>query len=479
MTQASQWLQHEDFETRSAQPSKRLSFLKFLVRYPIILLAFGPPIFRESSANPGLDSSQAHFDIWNVLQVGLLCLIAARAIVRLGVVRSVLIPKQVQSVLKWALFLGLLFLLSLVYSPGRVITAEFTVLYFLTWICVVEFIVDAYLNPPNWMQCLFALRRIAIVLLALVVLCLPVNPGFVMNVVPGAGIRLMGGSVAAMGIICPLIAIISAYSFLYSLESRVRSTVLFLVSIAGLAVTQVRGAELSLILVLAVLGMGWAKASKRSTYVFISVSIAFILLAGVAVTAIGAGRIWNTFNRGQDTEGILSASGRTGVWADVIRYTVDHPQGMGYIAGIRANRISTNSDTSMHVVLNRIGGTDNAYMQTLADAGWLSLALYLVLLAKIAALGWRFAFKRASSASLPNSVPRHALRCALCLFLLCLVEAMESSGFVLPLRQEFYFQNIIIAIILGASTSMMIANPVSARSLGRETSWRRSSWPIV
>jgi hypothetical protein len=282
-----------------------------------------------------------------------------------------------------------------------------------------------------------------------------------------------------MGLICPLIAIISAYSFLYSLESRVRSTLFFLVGIAGIAATQVRGAEITLILVLAVLGIGWAKARRRSTYIFIAGSIAFLLLAGVAVTVIGGERIWNRFNRGQETEGILSASGRTRVAADVIRYTIDHPQGMGYIAGIRASGISTNSDTSMHVVLSKIGGTDDSYMETLADAGWLALALYLVLLAKIAALGRRFAFRRASWTSLPNSATRHTLRCAVYMFMFCLLEELESSGFALPLRQEFYLQNIIIAIILGASTCVMIATPVPSPSSGQVTFWRRSSSPIV
>jgi hypothetical protein len=43
---------------------------------------------------------------------------------------------------------------------------------------------------------------------------------------------------------------------------------------------------------------------------------------------------------------------------------------------------------------------------------------------------------------------------------------MEGSNFVIPLREEFYIQNIIIVIILGASASVIIA----FRS--RETSFR-------
>jgi hypothetical protein len=40
----------------------------------------------------------------------------------------------------------------------------------------------------------------------------------------------------------------------------------------------------------------------------------------------------------------------------------------------------------------------------------------------------------------------------------CLVNGLDASEYVLPLRAEFYVQNIILAIILGASASMLIAS---------------------
>src|ERR1035437_4551858 len=152
MQQSARWIDSNDYEVPGAQHPRRLSFLKFLMRYPIFLLAFGPPIFRSRGALVGVDTSQAHFDFWSIFQVGWISLIALRAILRLAAARSILIPKQIRSILKLAFFLGLLLLASVAYSPGRIVSAEFTILYFLILICVVEFIVDAYRNPPDWMQ---------------------------------------------------------------------------------------------------------------------------------------------------------------------------------------------------------------------------------------------------------------------------------------------------------------------------------------
>jgi hypothetical protein len=97
-------------------------------------------------------------------------------------------------------------------------------------------------------------------------------------------------------------------------------------------------------------------------------------------------------------------------------------------------------------------------MEVLADAGWLALALYLTLIVKTIILGLRFTKKAHLLTDDPDRDTRHALRCCLLLFMFFLIEGMEGSDFVIPLRQEFYFQFTIIAVILGASTSMLLAS---------------------
>jgi hypothetical protein len=455
MNQSAPWTGTGELQFQAAKRLRRRSSIEFLWRYPILLLAFGPPAFKGTVAG---DTSQAHFDIWNVIQVCWLFAISLRAISRLVYLPSVRIPRQIQSILKYFLFLGLLFMASVVYSPGRIVSSEFLVLYSLNLICLVEFLVDVYQDPPDWMECLFQLRRIAIVLMILVLLCLPIRPGYVMTSVAGSGLRLMGGSVGQMPVLCPIIVIISAYTFLHSLEPRGRAFLLFLVGLAGVAVTQTRGAELSVLIVLAILGIEWAKASQRRANILVFGLISMVLLAGIGLAMIGGERVLNTVNRGQDLTNTLTASGRTVYWEDLILYCVGHPQGMGYIAGIRHAKLGIYA-TDLHAVLNGVGGADNSYMQVLSDAGWISLALYLVMLSKIFALGWRFAKRKNLSAQFERKpVTDHALRCALFLFAFCLIEQMENSEFVIPLRQPFYIQNIIIAIILGISISMIHAS---------------------
>jgi O-antigen ligase len=258
-----------------------------------------------------------------------------------------------------------------------------------------------------------------------------------------------------MDLICPVIAIISAYSFLHALESRVRSVLFFLVGLAGTLLSQSRGAEIPLLIVLAIICIGLAKTSKRSAYLFISGFMAFILLVGAIVGTVGAGRIWLVFNRG-NTESFVEGSGRVDSAKVVIQYCMTHPLGMGYVTGLRSIE-KLIPDQSSHMISN-MGGADNSYMEVLADSGWLGLALYLLIIGETVALGWHFAKKHSLETLAPDREVHHAIRCALLLLFYCLVNGMDSSEYVLPLRAGFYVQNIILAIILGASASMLIAS---------------------
>jgi O-antigen ligase len=187
--------------------------------------------------------------------------------------------------------------------------------------------------------------------------------------------------------------------------------------------------------------------------------MAFILFFGAVVNAVGGEHIWSTFNRGQSARGIASMSGRTQVWQFVVQYCLDHPQGMGYIAGFRI-RFQNYFTLGLQVEPSHIGVAHNTFIQVLADAGWLAFAIYIFMLIKVIVLGWRFAKKRWLAPLSLHSVPCHAIRCSLILLVFCLVYGMDGSDFVLPLRASFYMQNIIIGIILGASTEMLIASRV-------------------
>ena len=102
MKQTAGWTGNSEYETRGISecethgtpPRRRLSFLRFLVRYPIFILAFGPPVFRGKE---GIDITQGQVDIWSFLQAGLLCAVTFRTVLRLAAAESILIPKQIPS----------------------------------------------------------------------------------------------------------------------------------------------------------------------------------------------------------------------------------------------------------------------------------------------------------------------------------------------------------------------------------------------
>jgi O-antigen ligase len=224
---------------------------------------------------------------------------------------------------------------------------------------------------------------------------------------------------------------------------------------AGTLIAQSRGTEIALFIVLAILSLGWAKKSKRSAYILIFALAASILLAAVVVGSIGGDRVWNAFNRGQDVAGIATASGRTEIWKFAIQYSLTHPLGMGYVAGFR-NIFTHHFDLYFEGDVTHLGTTHNTFVQYLVDGGWLGFALFLIMSAKTFALGWRFVGKRFLVTLESERPTLHAIRCALLLLVFCFAEGMDSSIFNIPLQGAFYYQNIIVAIILGASTSMLI-----------------------
>jgi hypothetical protein len=441
--------------------SGTLSFWRFFLRYPIFLLAFGPPILRPTA---GIDATKGIIDFWSVLQVVWIGAIGARAIYRLANEKSIQMPRQVRSVYRYVFLLGLLFLFSATYSPSRSVSAAYAFLYFLTMISFVEFIVDVYRNPPDWMQCLIHLRMVFFLLFLLVLAILPFFPTLIMVLIPGVGLRLGGGVVAPVTVICPAIALISLYTFLHALESKARSAFFFMVGIGGTFVTQSRGAEISLLASMMLVGLIWARSGRRNNYLFIASSFATILLSAAALAVIGGGRLWTLFNRGQSIQGIESASGRTDIWKFVLHYCMAHPMGMGYIAGFRVI-FREYYTLGLQVDPTHIGNAHNTFLEVLADAGWLALAVYLLILGKIMFLGWRYARKRTIFSVASDDRTRNALRCAMVLLFSCLATGMESADFDVPLRSPFYLQNIYIAIILGISVGMIAASRNRHRGL--------------
>lgn len=250
----------------------------------------------------GADTSKAHFDLWTIIQLGLLGAVALRALLRLTKTRSIRLTAPVRSVIKYAIALGLLFAVSVVWSPGRAVSLAYTVIYFLILICVAEFLVDTYRKPPDWMQCLFAMRLVSLLLMSLVAVAVVVTPTAVL--IYDRGIRLAGGSIGIVHVLCPFIAVVSAYSYLYSFEPRRSSITWFFVGFVGSMLTRSRGAEIALFLVLCILGITWARRNLRSASFFATIA----LMASLFATFIFATEIAARFGKGLTGERMPSSS---------------------------------------------------------------------------------------------------------------------------------------------------------------------------
>jgi O-antigen ligase len=269
--------------------------------------------------------------------------------------------------------------------------------------------------------------------------------------------RFAGGTVAPVALICPEIAVISAFSFLHSLESKGRSAFFFLVGMAGSLSTQSRGCELALLFSLSILTFRWAKTGKRTAYISISSFLALILLFGALLGTVGGGSIWRIVNRGESAQEIATASGRTAMWRFVIQYCLKHPQGMGYVAGFRMI-FREQSASALNLIPAAIGNAHNGYFQVLADAGWLALAVYLVMLTKIVRLALRFANKIPHRGFKPDNLSRESIECSMLMLIYCLAEGMDTSGFSVPLTVLSHWQNIIVAIILSISARLILTS---------------------
>lgn len=445
----------------AARKTARISLIGFFLRYPIFLLAFGPPVFRRM----GIDVTSGQIDIWSVFQVGLIVAVGSVACYRLASAGTIFIPKRIQSILRIAFFVGLLFFASALYSPSRFASAAYAIFYLLTIVCMTEFIAGVYRNPPDWMHIVFRIRFIALLLYGLAIVTLAVSPTFVLSPEAITGIRFSGGAVAPTTVMCPIIAIISISSFLHNLESRYFSAFFSLVGIAGTILTQARGTEFAFLVALAFVVLGSRRDNRRSAYVFIAGTLSFLVLSIAYLWVIGFERLWFVINRGQNIEGIKSASGRTELWKFVINYCISHPWGMGYVAGFRILFRQYFSLTSGRT-LSQIGSAHSTYMDTLAGAGWLAFALYLILLIKVFLLYRSFAAKRRLASSVKDRAAHDALQCVFALLVFCMTCGISATEFSAPLRAGFYCLYIFIAVILGicaTMTAMLRRNAISSQ----------------
>jgi hypothetical protein len=89
------------------------------------------------------------------------------------------------------------------------------------------------------------------------------------------------------------------------------------------------------------------------------------------------------------------------------------------------------------------------------------------MMVKIVLLGWHNGKNRGLATVASDVASQQAIQCALVLLVFCFVDGIDSSEFSVPLRAAFYIQNLIVAIILGLSSSMIVSSRAQHISSGK------------
>lgn len=431
----------------ASRTGRNRSTLRFLLRYPIFLLALGPPVLR--TAGVGTDTSQAHADLWSVLQVTWIGAVAANAIYRIR--SSMFIPPQVQGIIRTALLLGVLFAVSILYSPGRTVSAEFALLYFMTWVVVVQFVSDTYTNTQDWIEALRALRRVCVSSYLLIIAVFIISPSMVFTTENGQAFRLTGGAVGSTVILGPVIAFISLYFLLHKLDKSPKNLALVIFGVFGTLASASRGAIFAMLVVMAMISFLWATDSATRRLKLTTSILVLLATSALATLVVGSEKIVTAFHRGQSTAEIAQGSGRSYLWQLAFSLVSESPQGLGYVAGFR-HAMANRFDIYFNGDISKLGTAHNTFLQYLLDAGWLGLLCFLLLTLQLALLVHRFI--RKASVRKAASAAYHALCCGTAIELYCLINGIESSAYNIPLQQLFYLQHIAYALILGGGPAL-------------------------
>lgn len=424
------------------------SLFGFMLRYPIFLLAFGPPVLRTGKV--GTDTSQAHADVWSVLQVAWIGAVTANALYRLR--SKILIPPRIQLIIRTGLLLGLLFAISVLYSPGRTISAEFAMIYFMTWAVIVQFVSDSYTNSIDWTVALRALRAVCLSSYILILVVLVVSPGMVFTTENGQTLRLTGGAVGSTVILGPVIEFLSLYFLLHKIDKPKKGSFFVVFGVIGTLASASRGAIIATLLIMAVIAFVWASDSSARRLRLTTSLLVMSAIAIVVVIVIGGDKLWTVFNRGESTADIEQASGRTYLWRIVLSLVANKPQGLGYVAGFRSAMVSR-FDIYFNGDITHLGSAHNTFLQYLLDGGWLGLLCFIIMTVQLGLLVHHFIRKR--SVRKASAPAYHALCCGAAIELYCLINGVESSAYNIPLQQSFYLQHIAYALMLGGAASLM------------------------
>lgn len=360
---------------------------------PIVLLYFGPPVFRFET-RPASASLEGAVDIWNLFRVGwwaAVGLLAVYSLIRRRRVAIQVIRDHPVTVVSASLLI-LCMLLSTAFAPSALFTAANAAMMAILTVAALDLAVRIRAGSATAGTLLQGLLGTAFVLATIIVAMLPVFPEAVSNGMSGDEIRVEGGWIADTTLLGLTVLVCGAF-----LVSGVRRGVRGLAYLAvpasfGLLLLS-RSRTVYLAAGIAMLAWGivwlgkveWRRAVRAIGIV--SLAIAMALGSSAGLLALGESKAFDEIGTYlvRDASTLSTMSGRTTIYSVLLNQVPEHLLGSGYSAGPRAQLLASARELlAGNVIASRIGNAHNAYLELLAGAGLMALATFMVLVASSA-----------------------------------------------------------------------------------------------
>lgn len=427
-------------------------------------MLLGPPAFRMISSRNALSSVEGEQDIWNIVRI--LWWLAWGGIAFLSILK--MRPelgrrwKYLGHLPMWiGLWVGSIFL-STVFSPSVPYTLANGVMMLMLVFGALDLTMKIALRRIEVESVLKGVLFLSVGMLSLV--------GILWNVAPGmvggsgwtfSGLRIRGEGIAYTPITAQAVLFLGIY-FAYTGKGKSRLVMLALAfyGLYWINLSQTRSAYITVIVASMVLCWHWFDLKKQFLNIIALVSVMMIgicILLFAYDTVHGVRwRLDNMYDKYvlrdeyaiQDQEAakesLASLNGRTDAQAVLLDQAMKRPLGMGYIAGTRTFMASAVEDLPSEA----FHGAHNAYLETLAGAGFGALLGLLLLIGATLVRGVRVRD--------PVSIVVRAL------FYVVLLEGLVESELAFPFHQSPVYFWIWISCLIGLYIKQMSEAPMVA-----------------
>jgi O-antigen ligase len=443
------------------------SLKKFWPLLPMLLLASGPPVFRQGF-RASTESMNGKLDVWSMVQVGAYGLAAVIAVLYLLPRIRIGIPARHGAIAALATLLVATCALSGLWAVARLTTVAYSLLMGSGLLIVAQFANSVGEQHDGFMTSLYWLQFLSLVLGVAVLVTYQFQPGVVAFY--DHGLRVRGGNVAVLGLCGTVGLAVSAYRMLF-ITPRWWLVDLGFIGLGGLALyyARTRGLYVATGVSLCVLIGFYLRAATSTRVLYWRVLGVMIGLAAIGTLLIYDGSWFeNLWSRGS-TESITNLSSRTYIWGYTIAEVFKQPWGFGYTTGFRDlfdhmnwfRQLQFQDESGMPAEF--IGEAHNSHLEFLVGPGWIGFFLYLALL-------WCVFLRMCGAVRFAASEDAlHAARLCLILFFGFIVDGMTASAYALPLHQPFGYLLFVCALALGVEAfnrrQMRLAQPELRSSL--------------